>query len=204
MSTYRSATAELSPTLAGFIGDLESRQDALLADSCPVDPAVARHLSASIAVPEVGTRLQFAALAGQALGDLGYVFERADVKGATAFVASPANQPARAHEKLAFAIDAQGRFEMDHLGLGDGSCETAQRELVDAMESAGLLFGDEVTEHHGDPRGGTLIANADKADGGSLAARIASYVESRAASHTTTLFDPAPSRTGRVAEGDRR
>ena len=77
--------------------------------SAPAPILTVSHLSASIAVPEVGTRLQFAALAGQALGDLGYVFERADVKGATAFVASPANQPARAHEKLAFAIDAQGQ-----------------------------------------------------------------------------------------------
>lgn len=203
MSTYRSATARFSPSLASLIGNLEGQQDALLAASCPVNPEVASHLATRIAIPEVGTRLQFADVAGQALSNLGYVFERADVKGATAFVASPANQPARAHEKLAFAIDAQGRFEMDHVGLGDGSCETAQRELVDAMEAAGLLFGEEVVEQHSDPRGGTLIANADKTGGGSLAERIATYIESRSVSYTTTLFDSTSSRAGQVAEGGR-
>jgi hypothetical protein len=203
MSTYRSSTTQLSPMLADTIGTLEGQQDALLAATCPLSSATADYLNTAIAIPEVETRLHLASLVSTSLTGLGYALERVDGSRTTAFEARPANQPDRAHEVLLVVLDDDGRFETDHLGLADGTCNDIQRGFINAMEVQGALFEEDVNVQHHDPRGGSPITIARRRDSENLARGAALEGDSRG-SFTKTLY-PAPiATTGRVTEGGRR
>jgi len=203
MSTYRSSTIRLTPSLDSTIGTLEGQQDALLAASCPLSAAAAEHLGAAIATPEVETRLRFADLTGDALGSLGYAFERVDGLRTTAFEARPANQPDRAHEVLLVVLDDDGKWETDHVGLVGETCNTIQRELVDEMELRGGSFDEDVNVQHHDPRGGSPVAIARAHDRTSLA-RGAVLAGDAGGSFTKSLYATTRATKDRALEGGRR
>lgn len=202
MSTYRSSTTRLTPSQETTIGTFEAQQDALLAASCPLSSAAAEHLSTAITTPEVATRLRFADLTGNALGSLGYAFERVDGLRTTAFEARPANQPDRAHEVVLVVLDDDRKWETDHVGLVGDSCNTIQRELVDEMEAQGVTFDEEVNVQHHDPRGGSPVAIARAHDRTSLA-RGAVLAGDAKGSFTKSLYTTTRATKDRAREGGR-
>lgn len=203
MSTYRSSTIRLTPSMDNTIGTLEGQQDTLLSASCPLSSVTADHLSTAINTPEVETRLRFADLTGNALGRLGYAFERVDGLHTTAFEARPANQPDRAHEVLLVVLDDHGKWETDHVGLFGDSCNTIQRELVDEMEARGGTFDEEVNVQHHDPRGGSPVAIARAHDRTSLA-RGAVLAGDAGGGFIKSLHSTTHASKDRALEGGRR
>jgi len=171
--------------------DTVGAMDAARAGDIPL-PAVLNEIAIDLAAME---RHAVADASASALADLGYAVQRAD-GGRTSAV-----EARRGHETFLVVVGEQGRIETDHVGLADDSCNDRQRDFVEAMERRGVLFGDEVTVQHHDPRGGSPVAQAVRAGGRSLAEGAVIDGDSRPSSFTTTLYDPGSAATERVAEG---
>lgn len=133
-----------------------------------------------------------------ALTDLGYSVQTAEGRQTSAVEAR------RGHEAFLVVVGDQGRIETDHVGLADSSCNDRQRDFVEAMERRGVLFDEDVTVQHHDPRGGSPVDNAARAGGISLAEGAVIDGDSRPSSFTKTLYETSTASTGRFSEGGRR
>lgn len=106
----------------------------------------------------------------QALKDLGYSVERAELEGVvTGFEASKANS------KLVVEVTAGGEVVTDFVGLSDTeSCGTAQGALVEKVATYGVDLAEQDRHDHRDTRGGGLVQRVVRASGRTLAERIVS------------------------------
>ena len=127
-------------------------------------------------------RLVVADVTLAALTDLGYSVQRVDGARTSAIEAR------RGHETFLVVSEDQGKVTTDHAGLADDSCNDRQREFVEAMKRRGVLFEDEITVQHHDPRGGSPIANAARAGGSNLAEGAVLDGDSRPASLVASLL----------------
>jgi hypothetical protein len=133
-----------------------------------------------------------------ALTDLGYSVQTAEGQQTSAVEAR------RGHETFLVVVGDQGRIETDHVGLADDSCNDRQRDFVEAMGRRGVMFDENVTVQHHDPRGGSPVANAARAGGTSLAEGAVIDGDSRPSAFTTTLYQTKATSSTRVAEGGQR
>ncbi|AOY74411.1 hypothetical protein ARZXY2_4912 (plasmid) [Arthrobacter sp. ZXY-2] len=141
-------------------------------------------------------RLAIADVSSDVLANLGYTVHRVDGQRTSALEAR------RGHETFLVAVEDQGRITTDHAGLVDDSCSHRQSDYVEAMRLRGVLFDDEITVQHHDPRGGSPIANAVRAGGRSLAEGAVTEGDARDRTLTTSLSGQStrksPRRTERV------
>lgn len=158
-------------------------------------PAALRDVAIDLAVLE---RRAVAEASVSALTHLGYAVQRADGAHTSAVEAR------RGHETLLVRIGDQGRIETDHILLGDETCNDRQSDFVEAMRERGVLFDEEVTVQHHDPRGGSLVADAARAGGGSLAVGAVLDGDARPSAFTTTLSETRTAAPMRVTDGGAR
>ncbi|MDQ0733499.1 hypothetical protein [Arthrobacter sp. B1I2] len=140
-------------------------------------------------------RLAIADVSSDVLATLGYALQRVDGQRTSAIEAR------RGHETLLVAVEDQGRITTDHAGLADNTCSSRQNDYVEAMRQRGVLFDDEITVQHHDPRGGSPIANAARHGGPSLAAGAVIEGDGRNGSLTTSLSKRGKRNSQRLTEG---
>ena len=140
-------------------------------------------------------RLAMADTSITALGSLGYSVQRVDGKRTSAIEAR------RGHETFLVVVEEQGKVTTDHAGLADDSCNDQQRGFVEAMHLRGVLFDDQISVQHHDPRGGSPIANAARAGGPSLAHGAVLDGDARTTSLVTELLLTGTVKRQRLSEG---
>lgn len=151
-------------------------------------------LSVSLAREE---RLLVAEASVDALRELGCAINRVDGERTSAIEAT------RGHETFLVVVQDEGAVVTDHAGLADGSCTDRQRDFVEAMSRRGVLFDDQATVQHHDPRGGAPIANAHRAGGASLAHGAVLHGDGSSGARERAAQRGAR-RRARVAEGGSR
>jgi hypothetical protein len=143
-------------------------------------------------------RRAVAAASRSALTHLGYSVQSAEGLNTSAVEAR------RGHETFLVIVGDQGRIETDHVGLSDDSCNNRQSDFVEAMELRGVLFDEEATVQHHDPRGGSPVTNAARAGGASLAEGAVIDGDARPSSFTASLHNTTSVTISRLAEGGQR
>ena len=156
-----------------------TRQSAT-ADRVAAAASAQLHAALSTGAVELGRqeRLAVADAVAQAVCNLGYSVARFDGQTLTGVEAW------RGHDLMLISVADQGAVEVDHAGIGDGSCLDRQDALEAEMSRLGVdLIGSSRTDHS-DRRGGVLIAAAGRQADDSLARAVVRAREGNGASQT--------------------
>lgn len=153
-------------------------------NGCRPPPAAIRSLDAALAKLETQSRVvercAVARLASQSLRSIGYSIREASGGAVIGLDAR------RGHSVVAISVGDGGSLELDILGHGGDSCVGLVEECQQAFAAHGMRVRVVRRDRHGDPRGGSLIDRAAKANPlGDLAVGIVAAARSSTRTSST-------------------